>query len=134
LWPPFKFFLRHPICPRNHLFCSRDQQMNSRDNPLKLLNFYIRNFWLAIWLRFKQILLNFSHRNTLVAHSFPSVIWLLVIFRENYFLRNTPQGIMILMTPVLSIYHVRGWKKGGHTHRRNKDNIYIVTISKSFRT
>ncbi len=70
-------------------------------------------------------MLNFSHRKVLVAHSFPSVIWLLVTFRENYFLRDTPQVILILMTPVLSIYHVRGLRKRAVTHTDGKRTIYI---------
>jgi hypothetical protein len=61
--------------------------------------------------------LNFSHRKALVTHTFPSVIWPLVTFWVNYFLRETPQVILVLMTPVLSFYHVRDWEKGwSHTH------------------
>jgi hypothetical protein len=73
----------------------------------------------------KQIALNFSNKKALVAHSFPSVIWPLVTFRENYFLRDTSQVILVLMTPVSSFYHVRAEKKGGYTHT---DGIRIIYI------
>ncbi len=78
-----------------------------------------------IW---KKIALNFSHRKALKAHSFPSVIWPLVNIWENYLFRDTHQVILILMIPVLSFYHVRGLSKREvtHTHRRNKDNIYVT--------
>ncbi len=75
----------------------------------------------------KQILLNFSHRKVLEAHPFSSVIWPLVTFWENYFLTDTPQIILVLITLVLSFYHVRELRKRAvtHTHRRNKYNIFI---------
>jgi hypothetical protein len=64
----------------------------------------------------KQILLNFSHRKALVAYSFPSVIRPLVTFRENYFLRDTPQVILDIMIQVSSFYHVGGPRKRAVRH------------------
>ncbi len=78
----------------------------------------------------KQILLNFSHRKAL-AYSFPSVIRPLVNFRENYFLRDTSQVILVLMIPVSSFYHVGGPRKRvvRHTDRqkdRQRDRFWIL--------
>ncbi len=76
----------------------------------------------------KQIALNFCHRKALVAHSFPSVIWLLVYFTGKLIFEDTSQVILVLMTPVLSFYDLRGLRKRADTHRRNKDDIYRLLM------
>ncbi len=55
-----------------------------------------------------------------MAYSFPSVILPLVTFRENYFLGDTLQFILVLMIPVSNFYHVRGPRKREvrHTDRQ----------------
>jgi hypothetical protein len=70
----------------------------------------------------KQIALKISNRKALVADTFSSVISPLVTFVEIYFLRDTPQVILVLMTPVLSFHHV-GSREKGRSHRQNKDII-----------
>jgi hypothetical protein len=50
----------------------------------------------------------------------------MVTFKENYFSRDTPQVILVPNDTDFEFLLCEGTeKKGGHTHRRNKDNIYI---------
>jgi hypothetical protein len=65
-----------------------------------------------------------------VTHSFPSVIWPLVIFRENFFEGHSSGRTGSNDTNLEFLSCERAEKNGGHTptHRRNKDNIYRLAV------
>ncbi len=69
----------------------------------------------------------FSHRKALVAHSFFGDLATGHLLGK-FFSRNISQVILVLMTPVLSLCHVRGSSKTVVTHIQNNSILYPSDI------
>ncbi len=120
------YSLDHPCNFFDHPFCSCDQLLYSREHPLysRYYTHDIRNEWES---SIKTNSSKLPHKKALVAFSFSSVISPLVTFRQKFFLRNTPQIILDLMTSFSSLCHVWGPRKRvvRHTHTQTDFEYYI---------
>ncbi len=75
------------------------------------------------------MMLNFSHRKALEAHSFPSVIWPLVTFWENYFFKRHSSGHTDSNDTGLEFLSCQeAEKKGGQTYRQTDFGYYYIDL------